>query len=72
MLVHLDLHRVLNPAFAAAETVWILSGSSADRIHDFDSRLAALTDHGTLQSSYGRRCGAGMGGWANSIASEAS
>ncbi|MFI9320088.1 thymidylate synthase [Kitasatospora aureofaciens] len=54
-LVHLDPHRVLNPAFAAAETVWILSGSSADWIHDFNSRLAALTDHGALQGAYGPR-----------------
>ncbi|MGW4896610.1 thymidylate synthase [Kitasatospora sp. NPDC004240] len=54
-LVHLAPHRVLNPAFAAAETVWILSGSSADWIHDFNSRLAGLTDHGALQGAYGPR-----------------
>ncbi|MFD0272371.1 thymidylate synthase [Kitasatospora sp. NPDC127111] len=54
-MVHLGPYRVLNPAFAAAETVWILSGSSADWIHDFNSRLAGLTDHGALQGAYGPR-----------------
>ncbi|TMR99495.1 thymidylate synthase [Nonomuraea basaltis] len=47
--------RTLNPAFAAAETVWILSGSDDNWICDFNSRLGALTDHGTLQGAYGPR-----------------
>jgi thymidylate synthase len=54
-MVHISPQRVLNPAFAAAEAVWILSGSSADWIHDYNSRLAALTDHGSLQGAYGPR-----------------
>jgi thymidylate synthase len=54
-LVNLGPHRVLNPAFAAAETVWILSGSNADWIHDFNSRPAALTNYGALQGAYGPR-----------------
>jgi thymidylate synthase len=54
-MVHLSPDRVLNPAFAAAEAVWILSGSGANWIHDFNSRLAALTDHGALQGAYGPR-----------------
>ncbi|MBN6050759.1 thymidylate synthase, partial [Nonomuraea sp. RK-328] len=47
--------RTLNPAFAVAETVWILSGSDYNWICDFNSRLAALTDNGTLQGAYGPR-----------------
>src|SRR5207302_7038239 len=35
-LVHLPPQRVLNPAFAAAETVWILSGTDEPWIHIYN------------------------------------
>jgi thymidylate synthase len=47
--------RVLNPAFAVAETIWILSGSNAPWICDFNSSLHQFTDDGILQGAYGPR-----------------
>jgi thymidylate synthase len=47
--------RVLNPAFAAAEAVWILSGSDAPWIYEYNRRLAEYTDHGRLMGAYGPR-----------------
>lgn len=47
--------RVLNPAFAAAEAVWILSGSDDPWIFTFNDRLRRFTDHGRLQGAYGPR-----------------
>ncbi|WP_116051393.1 thymidylate synthase [Amycolatopsis palatopharyngis] len=47
--------RVLNPAFAAAEALWILSGSDDDWIFAFNERLRRFADHGRLQGAYGPR-----------------
>ncbi len=47
--------RVLNPAFAAAEALWILSGSDEEWIFTFNERLRRFTDHGRLQGAYGPR-----------------
>ncbi|TDD40286.1 thymidylate synthase [Saccharopolyspora elongata] len=47
--------RVINAAFAAAEAVWILSGSDEPWIFDFNKRLRRFTDHGRLQGAYGPR-----------------
>ena len=47
--------RVLNPAFAAAEAVWILSGSDDPWIYEYNQRLADYADHGRLMGAYGPR-----------------
>ena len=47
--------RVLNPAFAAAEAVWILSGSDDPWIYQFNQRLSGYADHGRLMGAYGPR-----------------
>lgn len=47
--------RVLNPAFAAAEALWILSGSDGSWIFTFNERLRRFADHGRLQGAYGPR-----------------
>lgn len=47
--------RLLNAAFAAAETVWILSGSDAQWICDYNSRMAEFADDGVLMGAYGPR-----------------
>ncbi|MER5642639.1 thymidylate synthase [Kitasatospora sp. NPDC002227] len=47
--------RVLNPAYAVAETVWILSGSDAPWIYDYNGRLARYADEGVLRGAYGPR-----------------
>ncbi|WP_033376044.1 thymidylate synthase [Actinopolyspora halophila] len=47
--------RVLNPAFAAAEALWILSGSEDSWIFTFNERLRRFADHGRLQGAYGPR-----------------
>lgn len=47
--------RVLNPAFAAAEALWILSGSDGEWIFTFNERLRRFTDYGRLQGAYGPR-----------------
>ena len=47
--------RVLNPAFAAAEAVWILSGSDDPWIYEYNQRLAGYSDHGRLMGAYGPR-----------------
>lgn len=54
-LVHLPPARVLNPAFAAAEAVWILSGSDDPWIFTYNERLRAYADDGVLQGAYGPR-----------------
>lgn len=54
-LVHLPPGRVVNAAFAAAETVWILSGSDEDWIYAYNQRLADFTDDGRLMGAYGPR-----------------
>ncbi|WP_326643813.1 thymidylate synthase [Streptosporangium sp. NBC_01755] len=47
--------RILNPAFAIAETVWILSGSDDPWIFDFNGRLRQFADGGVLRGAYGPR-----------------
>ncbi|WP_328436559.1 thymidylate synthase [Streptomyces sp. NBC_00444] len=54
-LLHLPPARVLNPAFAAAETVWHLNGSDAPWIFDYNSRLRRYADDGLLRGAYGPR-----------------
>jgi thymidylate synthase len=54
-LVDLPPARVINPAFAVAETLWILSGSDDPWIFDFNRSLTRYADHGRLQGAYGPR-----------------
>ncbi len=54
-LVDLPPVRVLNPAFAVAEALWILSGSDDPWIFTYNRGLAQYADHGRLQGAYGPR-----------------
>ena len=54
-LVDVPPSRLINPAFAAAETAWILSGSDAPWIYDYNERLADYADSGRLMGAYGPR-----------------
>ena len=54
-LVDVPPVRVLNPAFAVAEAVWILAGSDSDWIFRFNGRLAQFADDGVLRGAYGPR-----------------
>ncbi|MFG1697234.1 thymidylate synthase [Nonomuraea sp. NPDC049309] len=55
-LLHAPPGRVLNTAFAVAETVWIMSGSDAPWIYEFNSRLRRYAeDDGILRGAYGPR-----------------
>jgi thymidylate synthase len=47
--------RVLNPAFAAAEAVWILSGSDDPWIYDYNDALSQFANDGILMGAYGPR-----------------
>lgn len=47
--------RLINPGFAVAETVWILSGSDEPWIYQFNSRLREFADEGVLRGAYGPR-----------------
>ncbi|WP_112136078.1 thymidylate synthase [Glycomyces dulcitolivorans] len=47
--------RRLNPAFAAAEAVWVLSGSDDPWIYTYNQRLKHYTDNGVLLGAYGPR-----------------
>jgi thymidylate synthase len=47
--------RVLNPAFAVAEALWILSGSDDPWIFTYNRSLARYADEGRLQGAYGPR-----------------
>jgi thymidylate synthase len=47
--------RVINPAFAVAETMWILSGSDDPWIYLYNERLAEYADDGRLMGAYGPR-----------------
>ncbi|MEU7121736.1 thymidylate synthase [Streptomyces zaomyceticus] len=55
--------RVINPAFAVAETVWHLSGSDAPWIFDYNTRLRQYADDGVLLGAYGPR----MRKWAGTV-----
>lgn len=54
-LIEVPPVRVLNTAFAVAETVWILSGSDEQWIYTYNQRLTEFTDHGVLKGAYGPR-----------------
>ncbi|WP_395107571.1 thymidylate synthase [Actinomadura sp. SCN-SB] len=62
-LVHMPPSRVLNAAFAAAETVWILSGSDDAWIYTYNRRLTEFTDDDVLRGAYGPR----LRTWAGTI-----
>ena len=47
--------RVLNPAFAVAEALWILSGSDDPWIFTYNRGLEQYADEGRLQGAYGPR-----------------
>ncbi|MEU6341876.1 thymidylate synthase [Streptomyces sp. NPDC046977] len=55
--------RIVNPAFAVAETVWHLSGSDAPWIFDYNERLRKYADDGVLLGAYGPR----MRNWAGKV-----
>ncbi|MEU8262609.1 thymidylate synthase [Micromonospora sp. NPDC048999] len=54
-LVAVPPARVINPAFAVAEALWILSGSDDPWIFDFNANLRRYADDGVLQGAYGPR-----------------
>ena len=54
-LLHAPPARILNPAFAVAETVWHLSGSDDPWIFDYNARLRRYADDGVLLGAYGTR-----------------
>ena len=54
-LVDVPPARVINPAFAAAEAAWILSGSDDPWIYAYNDRLADYADNGRLMGAYGPR-----------------
>lgn len=54
-LVDVPPVRVINPAFAAAETAWILSGSDDPWIYLYNGRLEDCADDGRLMGAYGPR-----------------
>ncbi len=47
--------RVLNPAFAVAEALWILSGSDEPWIFNYNRSLVQYADGGRLRGAYGPR-----------------
>lgn len=54
-LVDLPPARVINPAFAVAEAMWILSGSDDPWIYLFNEKLTDYADNGILMGAYGPR-----------------
>jgi thymidylate synthase len=54
-MVDLPPVRVLNPAFAVAEAVWIIAGSASPWIFRFNDRLVGFADGGILRGAYGPR-----------------
>jgi thymidylate synthase len=54
-LVNLPPERVLNPAFAVAEALWILSGSDDPWIFAYNRTLIRYADGGRLRGAYGPR-----------------
>ncbi|WP_334538945.1 thymidylate synthase [Streptomyces stelliscabiei] len=55
--------RIVNPAFAVAETVWHLSGSDDPWIFDYNARLRQYADDGVLLGAYGPR----MRNWGGKV-----
>jgi thymidylate synthase len=47
--------RVINPAFAVAEAVWILLGSDDPWIYDYNGQLRKYAEGGVLRGAYGPR-----------------
>lgn len=62
-LVCLPPIRVINTAFAAAETVWILAGVDDDWIYAYNRRLAEFADGHVLRGAYGPR----LRSWAGRV-----
>jgi thymidylate synthase len=62
-LLHAPPTRLVNPAFAVAETVWHLSGSDDSWIFDYNARLRQYADGGVLLGAYGPR----MRNWAGKV-----
>ncbi|MGW1928525.1 thymidylate synthase [Streptomyces sp. NPDC001919] len=62
-LLYAPPSRIVNPAFAVAETVWILSGSDEPWIFDYNSKLRQYADDGVLRGAYGPR----MRKWAGAV-----
>ncbi|KWV32842.1 thymidylate synthase [Micromonospora rifamycinica] len=54
-LVAVPPARVINPAFAVAEALWILSGSDSPWIYDYNDKLRVYADDGVLCGAYGPR-----------------
>ena len=54
-LIDLPPVRVINPAFAVAEALWILSGSDDPWIFQYNRALTRYADRGRLQGAYGPR-----------------
>jgi thymidylate synthase len=50
-----DTGRRINPAFAVAEALWILSGTDDPWIHEYNPRLAAYVGAGRPAGAYGPR-----------------
>ncbi len=61
--VLLTAGRYINPAFAVAEALWILSGSQDSWIFDYNSKLRQFANDGILRGAYGPRIRA----WAGHI-----
>lgn len=55
--------RIVNPAFAVAETVWHLSGSDSPWIFDYNAGLRKYADDGVLLGAYGPR----MRNWGGKV-----
>ncbi|MCW7990107.1 methyltransferase [Streptomyces platensis subsp. clarensis] len=55
--------RIVNPAFAVAETVWHLSGSDDPWIFDYNAQLRQYADDGILRGAYGPR----MRNWGGEV-----
>lgn len=47
--------RVVNPAFAVAEAMWVLSGSDSSWIHEYNQRLRSFVGEGAPAGAYGPR-----------------
>jgi thymidylate synthase len=60
-LVDVPPRRVISPAFAVAEALWILSGSGQAWIHDFNRSLAGYVGDGPPHGAYGPRLRAWAG-----------
>ncbi|MGA5065396.1 thymidylate synthase [Streptomyces exfoliatus] len=62
-LLYAPPSRILNPAFAVAETIWILSGSDEPWIFNYNTKLRQYADDGVLRGAYGPR----MRKWAGTV-----